>query len=281
MMKSARTALIVLVILTLGFSVLGAEWMAPFKYGDKGHLVGGKIKWTYHEIDRKNPIMWKAKGPVTVKLYVRSPEEEKAVFAIYIDGDKYKEIEFEENLSDKFTISIEETDPTPVTEAYTQKIRLGKGDHTIQITTSQKLYVRLTRISKKSRSIAPASYKQSLSLIAGDTKTTYYAATRKDPAIFEYNGSGTLEVWTRLAFSKTMKGTQHYTIVVEQQGKTPRRMKLETEISETSILKNDGDVIPGKARRFKIDLGKGKNSLKLYPDNTPAPYCAMRFKVIY
>ncbi len=278
-MKITGTSIVVLIMMIFVLSAFSADWMAPSKYGDKGHLVGGKTKWTYHEIDKKNSIAWKTEGPRSVEIFVRAPDEGEKIFAIYIDGDKYKEVKFKEKLSDKYTISIEETKPVPVTEAYTQKLRLGKGDHTVQVTSSQTLYVRMNNLTKKSKSIAPSAYEKSLSLITGDTKTTYYSASREKPVVFEYNGSGTLTVWTRLAFNESMKGTQHYTIVIENDEDTPRRMKLETVISETSTWSNDSGVIPGKARRFELKLGKGKHKLTFRPDDTTAPYCAIRFKM--
>jgi len=273
-----KTALVLLGFLFV-LASLGTDWMAPSKFGDKGHLVGGKTEWTYHEVDGKNPITWKTTGPRTVRLLVRAPNNKEHSFTIYIDGEKYKDFKFKETVSDKYTISIEEGKPTQVTSAFTQKIRLGKGSKTIEVRSSDMIYARLNNLTKQAKYIAPSAYDKSLALITGDTKTTYYTATSKKPVIFEYTGSGTVTVWTRLAFSKSMKGTQHYTILVEEEGKEPRRMKLETSISGTSVWENDGGVIPGKAKRFELKLGSGKHRISFKPDGTPSPYCALRFKV--
>jgi hypothetical protein len=278
-MKLSKMIAMIALSLFIAVSALAADWMAPSKAGDKGHLVGDKTKWTYHEVDKKNPIVWKTTGPRTVRLLVRSPEAKERVFTIYIDGQKYKDVKFTGTISDKYTISIEEGKPVPVTGAFGQRIKLGKGERTIEVRSDRVIYVRMNNLTKKTSSIAPTNYGESLSLITGDTRTTYYTITREKPVVFEYTGSGTLTLWSRLAFSETMKGKQHYTVVVEQEGKETKRIKMETTISGTSVWENDGGVIPGKARTFDVKLGSGKNKLTFRIEGTSAPYCAIRFRV--
>jgi len=278
-MKAKKAIAIILTILTFAVTLSAADWMAPSKAGKKGNLVGGKTKWTYHEVDRKNPIEYKVKGPRTIKLFVRIPDSGHGEFTITLDGDKYKDIKFDALKSEKYTISIEDGKARAVSSAHTVKLKLEKGEHIVKITTNRTIYVRSVNLAKSAKAIAPVEFDKSLSLITGDSRTTYYTASKDKPVEFQYDGSGTLIVWTRLAFSEAMKGTQHYTVVVEQEGESTLRMKLESLISETSTWENDGNVLPGKARRFEIKLGKGKHKVVFWSEDTPAPYCAIRFKI--
>ncbi len=278
-MRLSKAAALCLIWAVLISGAFGATWLKPSKSGKMGRLLGGKTEWTYHEVDGKNPISWKVEGPRTVKVYARIPNGGKGEFTIYIDGDKYKEIKIDRKKSAKYTISIADGKPRPVSTAHTVKLKLAKGEHVIKVVSKDRLFVRMVSLTKKSTAIAPASYEKSLSLVAGDSKTTYYSATKDKPIVFKYDGSGALTVWTRLAFSKSMKGMQHYTVVVSENGRKDRRMKMETVISETSSWVNDGGVIPGKARTFAIKLEKGEHTVEFKLDDTGAPYCAVRFLI--
>jgi len=275
-MKYSKLFAVVGIIMVLSINAVGKS-VEPTKTGAKCRLVGGSRDWIYYQVTNKNPTTWVVEGPGHVKIYARVPGDRKGEFTLYIDGEEYKVFEIEKKKSLKYKMQVGDGKPTEVSTAEKARIKIGSGEHTIKLVSKEKLFVRLLNEPKKSTSKAPEKYSRALSLITGDTKTTYYTATREKPAVLEYEGSGTLTVWTRLAFDKNMKGTQHYTLVTSEVGGKTRRMKLETVISETSVWENDGGVIPGKARKFTVVLSKGSHTIKFWPEDTPAPYCALRF----
>ena len=275
---SSLKSVVMFFLFLLPVAIFG-ELVQPEEAGEKCHLTGGKTEWTYYTINQSGGITWEVSGPNYVKLYVRTAPSAKAEFDLFIDGEKYKNFEVEEGKSSKYKIRISDGKSRDVTTARTIRIKIADGQHAIRLTSSKNLFARLTLEPKRNVSIAPESYEKSLSLVAGDSKTTYYMVTMDKPAILEYSGQAVLTVWNRLAFDKNMKGAQHYEIVIAEEGKKPIRARFETVISETSRWENDGDVIPGKARTHSIKLGKGNHHITVWPDKTAAPYCAIRFTV--
>ena len=266
-----------LIFLALFFAAVSVLGFVPPKGGEKSALLGGKTEWVYHAFGDKEFLEWEITGTGYYRLFLRSTDI-KGEFTLYLDGDKYKSDKFSEGVSDKYKMRRGDGKPIKITSAETMKIRIGRGKHILKVVGEGEMFARLARLPGKSTSIAPDEYDKSLALITGDTRTTYYSATEESPAVLNVEGPAKIEVWTRLAFDKSMRGNQHYTIEVTGADKA-LRMKLESEISETSSFENDGDVIPGRAEKFDIKLKKGKYKLTFRPADTGAPYCAMRFTI--
>lgn len=266
-------------MMVLCLTLLGASRVDPEIHGGKCYLTNSSKTWSYNISTEKKLIKWKTSGPREFNLYVRSSSDDKIDFDLYIDGDKYKSYALEEEYSSKYKMRIGDGKAKKVTGAKKIRIKLRSGKHTIELKCSEPLFGRLVKLQSKSSPQAPEKYDKALALITGDTRTTYYSATAKKPIVLDYEGSGKLKIWTRLAFDKSMRGTQHYGVIVNSDDKKPFRAELETEISETSQWENDGDIIPGKARTFEIKLEKGKHRLEFMPNNTASPYCAMRFTI--
>jgi len=255
-----------------------AKYVEPASGGKSCMLVGGKTAWKYTLVDSENSTEWRNLTADYVYVYIRAPKDDGSDFQIYIDGKKYKKASVVEKPSKKYEMRIEDANPKPVTTSKKMKIKLAKGMHSVELKTDEKIYVRLVTVPRKASAITPEEYGKSLSLVAGDNLTTYYTADASNSVVVKYEGSGTLTVWSRLAFDKKMKGTQHY-VVAAMMGKKTIRAKLETIISETSTWENDGEVITGKARTFKIDLPKGSNEIRFFIEDTTAPFCGFRFTV--
>lgn len=262
----------------LASAVLGTNWIKPSKAGDSAKLVGGAVEWNYNKIDSANHAEWKVKSAGTYRLLVRIQPDKKGSFTLFIDDEKYKTVDVTAKKSEKYNMSVRDGKPFPISEAKALRIKLDKGSHVVRVESESEMFVRLVKIPKADSPISPDSYDKALVLITGDKTTTYFSASQKKPVVLTYDGARTISVWSRLAFDKKMKGVQHYTVVADNNG-TIKRVKFETTISSTSKWENDGSVIPGKAKVFDLKLGKGKNILKLWCEETTAPYCVFRFTI--
>ncbi|MCD6501713.1 hypothetical protein J7L01_03855 [bacterium] len=267
------------IVLAMAVVSVQAKYVKPAKGGTSCKLVGGKVEWSYALAGSGDAVEWQGLKARHVKLYIRSPKGGGGDFQLYIDGKAYKKDTVREGASKKYKIRVGKDGPKAVSKAKTLMIKLAKGKHAIKLTSKEPLYVRLVTVAQKPSWITPEKYDKSLSLINGDKLVSYYSATASEPVVVKHEGAGTLTVWSRLAFDKNMKGTQHYTVVVRTADKKVIHARLETVISETSSWKNDGGVIPGKARTFKLDLAKGSNEIRFLLDGTVAPYCAFRFTI--
>ncbi len=275
---SKRILIAITIIAALALSALG-NFIAPKKAGSECKLVGDDGKFTYFKIDPKSPAEWSAVGPGYVRLFVRGYAGKTGDFQLLIDGKEYKRYGFSEKPSAKYKIEVGKSKPVEATMARVISIKLPKGKHSIEMRSGGDLFARMVAVPKKPSSIAPEQYDKSLSLINGDTKTTYYSATAQKPVVVKFNGSGTLTVWARLGFAEGMKGTQHFTVVAETAGGKQIRTKFSTSISGTSVWENDGKAIPSKAMTFTLPLSRGENIIKLWGEDTAAKYCAFRFSV--
>ncbi|MCK5832901.1 hypothetical protein KAH81_04430 [bacterium] len=273
-----RFGVISLIAMFVVLTAMG-NFVPPKDYVTECALVSGESRFSYAQANSESSTLWNVSGPGYVKIYVRTEAGKNASVQLLIDGKEYKKYSISEKDSQKYKMEVGKSRRLNISQAKIIKIKIAKGKRNIELKSDGILYTRLVLVSQKPSALAPESYEKALSLINGDNKTTYYIGTAKKPIEIEYKGAGTLTVWSRLAFDKNMKGTQHYTVVAETVGDKKVRSKLESVISETSTWSNDGNVIPGKARTFKIKLKKGTNQIKLWSENTSGPYCAFRFSV--
>ncbi|HHS50808.1 MAG TPA: hypothetical protein ENN07_06800 [candidate division Zixibacteria bacterium] len=273
-----RKTIIVGAIFALAFTAT-AQLIQPKRAGTQCRLIGGDGRYSYSQLTAKTPIEWTAEGPGYVHLYVRAEAGKSADFVLHIDGAEFKRFTFSERPSKKYRMEVGKAKPVPVTQAKILKIKLERGKRELKMTTDGELFARLIAIPRSPSRITPERYDKALALVVGDTRSTYYTGKGKKAVTIKYNGAGMLTVWTRLAFDKTMKGAQNYTVVVRRADGTETRTRLRASISETAIFENEPSVIPARARRFDIELPKGENIVEFRVENTTAPFCAFRFTV--
>ena len=93
-----------------------------------------------------------------------------------------------------------------------------------------------------------------------DISLTYYAITDRKSAEVSVLGPTSLQVLSRLQFEYWMEGEVSYRIQVLEDGLVQGTYQLSSERSETTVYRDDGERIPGKWRRFEIDVPEGRHT---------------------
>jgi len=108
--------------------------------------------------------------------------------------------------------------------------------------------------------LRPAGAAEKTTLLYKDVKLTYYAITNDRTAEISVNGPTTLRIYSRLQFEYWMEGEVTYRIQALEDGLVNGTYQLSSERSETTVYQDDGELIPGKWRRFEIKVSEGRHT---------------------
>lgn len=116
--------------------------------------------------------------------------------------------------------------------------------------------------------IEPGGYERVVVLLSDRREYKYYRFSAATPLTLEISGPTTLSVMIRLLFDQTMKGTQDFSVRVEEGGplgsvKESGVHSLKAHKSTVATLKDESALVPSKAETLDIAVPGGKHSYRL------------------
>ena len=131
---------------------------------------------------------------------------------------------------------------------------------------------------------APTGYDRVGVIVNKGKEYKYYIFSRETPLKLELEGTTTLEVKVRLLYDVTMKGTQNFTVAIEQEGILGTRSQVASysftaEKSRISSLQGENGVVPSKAHGFKLVVPDGKHQYVITLRSTTAKSAAIRILI--
>jgi hypothetical protein len=123
----------------------------------------------------------------------------------------------------------------------------------------------VTRHEKKAPRIPlePGGYEKVVILLGdGNKEYKYYQFSPRTPLALEVAGPTTLSIMVRLLFDKTMKGTQDFSLRIDERGLLGSRKEVATHAlkahkSTVSTLKGETGLVPGKAETLDLAVPEG------------------------
>jgi hypothetical protein len=107
----------------------------------------------------------------------------------------------------------------------------------------------------------------SITVVVSGNEREYSLLPAGAPVKFQVDGPGRLAVVSRLIFTKGGEDAQRYSIRVMKGNDTLKVHSTQADRSD-AVIKNSRDV-PGKSRKFTLDIPDGSFTFELWADNAP------------
>ena len=259
-----RLRVIIVGIIMLS-SVLFGGSISPRKGPKPTYLsIGGK-RYKYWLCETGKTIHFDLKGPGETRVFIRTEAGKNPEVKVFLDDEKIKTITIKEEKSKKSDVKKIDN----ITKAETFKVKIPYGKHTLSFTPDTDVIIRVSLTkSEKYYSFAPQRHSGGMVLIARETEYGYYKSIKEHPVECEIIGDGTIKIYSRLLYSKDMKGTHHYSVAISIDGAEPTVYEFETEPSSVSYFRTDGDIIPSKAGKINVKIPSGKHTITISPVNS-------------
>lgn len=132
--------------------------------------------------------------------------------------------------------------------------------------------------------IEPGGYEKVVVLVSDRREYKYYRFSPPAPLTLEITGPTTLSVMVRLLFDQTMKGTQDFTLRVEEGGLLGSFTQigvhnLKAHKSTVASLKDVKDLVPSKAETLDIVVPGGKHSYRILLGAGPKAVAIARVQI--
>jgi hypothetical protein len=265
------------------------DWKSfrPADYSAKTSIsIEGKER-TYYSFAAGEPLTFSIDGPTRIKILtrVRIPNNvETAEYGVSIsrDGVHVETVEKEAYPKDgAFYIAFNSFRPGVIRRIY---IDVPTGRHGYEIaargrhTVDARLFE--SADSKPSlASIAPRDYESVETLYYRDKELTYYLLTKEVPVTLDVVGPTTVKVNTRLLYNATMLGEQTYVVGVRTGDEPECLYRIDAAPSETVVMRDRTDVIPGALRHFMLEVPRGIHSYEFRLVDTVAGGLAVKFYI--
>jgi hypothetical protein len=278
-------ALAVLVVV----EAAAADWKSfrPADHSGKTSIsVEGKER-TYYRFSADEPLAFSVDGPTRIKILtrVRVPNNLDSVeygVSISRDGVHVETVEKEAYPKDgAFYIAFNNFRPGVIRRVYID-VPTGRHGYEIAATGRHAVDARLfeSADSKPSlASIAPRDYESVETLYYRDKELTYYLLTKDVPVVLDLVGPTTVKVNTRLLYDATMLGEQTYVIGVRKGDEPECLYRIDAEPSETVVMRDRTDIIPGALRHFLLEVPRGVHSYQFRLVDTVAGGLAVKFYI--
>jgi len=125
----------------------------------------------------------------------------------------------------------------------------------------------VSKREKKVRTVLlePGGYEKVVLVVSDRKEYKYFKFSPRTPLMLEVVGPTTLSVMVRLLFDKTMKGTQDFSLRIDENGLLGSRKeigthRLKAHKSTVAILKDEPALVPAKAETLDVIVPAGKHS---------------------
>ena len=246
---------VLLLLLLLASSVTAASWRSVKVQQDAGtidlKIADKDIAYSLVEVDK--PCIVKVRGPRRIKLVTRAIGVADASYnvTVKIDG----KFELMRNIETNYL----RNDYSELRRVY---IDVPAGKHTLEISSDNKIALRVFRSAKKKKNVMVALAPERFSQLArlqfeSGSQTVYYRFDVENPLQFVVTGPTTLEVWTRLDFAHTMSGSSNYEIDVFRDGESWRNYHFDTQKLSGALYVSNPELLPGSRRTIRISVPSG------------------------
>lgn len=240
-------------------------------------ISSGKIRAYYTLSDKKESIII-VRGPGILRLLSRARfkpgEKDKLNYKIVysVDGEKEKQIKIKKvKRSKKATYKNGQLGVPGSLKDF--DIKLGRGYHTIKILSDKNnpnvglRYIFYPKKAKKRTwvDLEPLSPYEPVELVSKEETAKYYRFSPDKPLKVEIIGPTMLRVFTRVENDHKMKGRINYRLQIKKDGKVEHTYMLNSRKSEVTTYKNNGKMIPGKAKIVVFEVPKGKHIYEIAP----------------
>lgn len=132
--------------------------------------------------------------------------------------------------------------------------------------------------------LEPGGHEKVVLLVSKRKEYKYFKFTPRAPLTLEVVGPTTLSVMVRLLFDKTMKGTQDFSLRIEENGLLGSRKEVSTHSfkahkSAVARLKDEPALVPSKAELLDIVVPAGNHSYHLALGGGSAATAIVRIQI--
>jgi len=260
---------------------------APGSVAVKVH--SGKKARVYYSASRVNPLEYKVRGPVMLRVYSRctfaAPTLAKPTnyhLVVDVDGRPLRTAAVTSGVSK----SARGDDGTPLGNLKKSIFRIPVGEHTVRITPGEATTVLLRIVSGSGKngkvrmvSFQPETYAKAVRLHEKDAEMTVYRFSPSQPIGLSIQGPLRLRVLTRLDFGTTNGVTQSYVVKATLDGSPFKSFTLKSTASHTATYPDMTEITPGSARTVLILVPRGRHRITIALDGTTAEGATARIEI--
>ena len=290
-MKKVITAITALTALTtlLALPASGADWKSfrPAEHAGRTTIsVSGK-ELTYYGLTEDEPLTFSVEGPTRIKVLtrVRVPNDRESVaygVSVARDGIHQETVDKEAYPKDgAFYVAFNHFRPGVIRRVYID-VPTGRHGYALTVAGEHRVDARLFERaeSRPSRvSIAPTGHGSVETLYYRDKELTYYLLTGESPVVLDVVGPTSVKVNTRLLYDATMLGDQTYVVGVKEGDDPECLYRIDAEPSQTVVMRDRADVIPGALRHFMLEVPRGAHTYEFRLADTVAGGVAVKFYI--
>ena len=266
-----------------------ADWKSfrPADYSAKiGISVEGSER-TYYHFTADEPLTFSVEGPTRVKILtrVRVPNDRETVeygVSISRDGVHMETVEKEAYPKESaFYVAFLSFRPGVIRRIYID-VPTGRHGYEISAVGGHSVDVRLFESARSKPSlvsIAPRDYDSVETLYYRDRELTYYLIAKGTLVVLDVVGPTSIKVNTRLLYDATMLGEQTYIVGVREPGVPECLYRIDGEPSETVVMRDRDDIIPGALRHFVLEVPRGAHTYEFRLVDTVAGGLAVKFYI--
>ncbi len=294
-MRRALTLGVMIAVLAAVLAVVPAQvsaaanWKSfrPTDYSGKTSIWVEGSERTYYHFTADEPLTFSVEGPTRVKILtrVRVPNDRESVeygVSISRDGVHVETVEKEAYPKESaFYVAFNSFRPGVIRRIYID-VPTGRHGYDLRVVGGHSADARLFESAESKPSlvsIAPRNYDSVETLYYRDKELTYYLMTGGTLVALDVVGPTSIKVNTRLLYDATMLGDQTYIIGVREPGVPECLYRIDGEPSETVVMRDRNDVIPGALRYFVLEVPRGAHTYEFRLADTVAGGLAIKFYI--
>ena len=266
-----------------------ADWKSfrPSDYSGKVRISVEGSELTYYHFTADEPLTFSIEGPTRVKILtrVRVPNDHETVeygVSISRDGVHMETLEKEAYAKESaFYVAFNSFRPGVIRRIYID-VPTGRHGYQLRAVGGHSVDARLFESAESKPSlvsIAPRDFDSVETLYYRDKELTYYLMTKGTLVVLDVIGPTSVKVNTRLLYDATMLGEQTYIVGIREPGVPECLYRIDAEPSQTVVMRDRDDVIPGALRHFMLEVPKGAHTYEFRLVDTVAGGLAVKFYI--
>jgi hypothetical protein len=227
----------------------------------------------YFRIGASDSLLVPLEGPVQLRIFSR----------VEVPPDSKQAISYELRVAEKGALLDREATESSASSAarlerggmavgksrrMTVDIPGGKHELVLSVLGGPAVYVRLQhrppeRGGNVMVSLTPVEAPRSVLLAEGEKTIPYYTTMPGKPVKLRVVGPTQLQLFLRLDFDATMRGTQAYKVVLSDGGRHLRSVELKTTKATTASYTNLPDRVPSKYDKLQVPIEAGTHEITI------------------
>jgi hypothetical protein len=267
-------------VLTLcSTSVLLARSIEPARYAERTSITVIGRDRGYHRGTRSTPVEYHVLGPATLRVIARVELGRRGTarpFSVVAAVDDHRERTYEFRAGRSPDAGIRSDPKLPISESRSFYVTLGQGVHRCRLwgeAPRGKVWMRVLTAERSRRedqvAYSPTEWAEAVTLIVREQEYKYYRATADRPVRLAITGPTTVEVRSRFEFDFATKGIQDYRIQVLEDEALRQTYAFSSRRSHVCVYRDQLDLVPGRANKFHLTVGRGRHVFALVPQPRP------------